>query len=69
MEGAVLAGKLAAMVIAERAVGSEVGDNFSLKEIHSSIKSMDYPPREPSGVFGVGAIAFGGGDVSYVNHL
>jgi 15-cis-phytoene desaturase len=60
MEGAVLGGKLAAEVIANRAIGNA---DAPLKEIQQHIKdeAAAYEPREPWGVKGEGAIAFGGG--------
>jgi 15-cis-phytoene desaturase len=60
MEGAVLGGKLAAEVIANRAKGNA---DKPIKEIQSHIveKAANYVPKEPWGVKGEGAIAFGGG--------
>jgi len=62
MEGAVLGGKLAAEVIARRAKGMEPAP---LKAIQPDIvrKAADFTPKEPAGVKGQGAIAFGGGAV------
>lgn len=60
MEGAVLAGKLAAEVVSDRAAGH---DAKPLKEIHSSVmtKSSTWREKEPSGVKGDGPIAWGAG--------
>lgn len=61
MEGAVLGGKLAAEVVSERAAGIEYSK--ADKEIHSTVlaKRGAWTEKEPSGVLGQGAIAFGGG--------
>ena len=63
MEGAVLGGKLAAEVVAERAAG--VGYSKGVKEIQAGVleKASTSVPRDPMGVNGVGAIAFGAGQV------
>merc|ERR1711968_213452 len=60
MEGAVLAGKLAAEVVADRAIGAETKP---IKDIHSSVmaKSSTWKETEPPGVKGNGPIAWGGG--------
>lgn len=60
MEGAVLGGKLAAEVVANRAKGNP---DKPIKEIQSEIinAAQAYEPRKPVGVKGDGAIAFGGG--------
>lgn len=60
MEGAVLGGKLAAEVVSNRAIGNP---DKPIKEIQHHIidAAMDYEPREPFGVKGEGAIAFGAG--------
>lgn len=60
MEGAVLGGKLAAEVIANRAIGNA---DKPIKEIQPDVvaKAKDHVPKEPLGVKGEGAIAFGGG--------
>jgi 15-cis-phytoene desaturase len=60
MEGAVLAGKLAAEVIVDRTLGQPTK---GLKEVQKDILGKTYEPKEPSGVKGEGAIAFGGGAV------
>mmetsp|Transcript_14460 Transcript_14460/g.30555 ORF Transcript_14460/g.30555 Transcript_14460/m.30555 type:complete len:624 (+) Transcript_14460:23-1894(+) len=62
MEGAVLAGKLAAEVIADRAVGNPTK---GVKPVQESIveAAAAYTPKDPPGVKGSGAIAFGGGAV------
>lgn len=63
MEGAVLAGKLAAQVVCEKASKGVV--STPTKEIQASIKAKaaTAEPRDPAGVLGEGAIAFGGGAV------
>jgi 15-cis-phytoene desaturase len=60
MEGAVLGGKLAAEVVANRAVGNA---DLPIKKIQQHIVdgSSDYVPKEPIGVKGEGGIAFGAG--------
>jgi 15-cis-phytoene desaturase len=62
MEGAVLGGKLAAEVVASRAVGSQ-SPNIVLNEIQPHIveSARGYVAMDPPGVKGEGAIAFGGG--------
>ena len=61
MEGAVLGGKLAAEVISERAAG--MTSSKPEKEIHSTVlaKKGSWKEKDPSGVLGQGAIAFGAG--------
>lgn len=60
MEGATLAGKLAAEVVANRALGNA---NKPIKDIqpHIVAAAEAYEAKEPLGVKGEGAIAFGGG--------
>lgn len=60
MEGAVLGGKLAAEVVANRAIGNADKD---IKEIQPDIvaAAASHVPSKPLGVKGEGAIAFGGG--------
>ena len=60
MEGATLSGKLAAEVIANRAKGNA---DKPIKEIQQHIidAASTYEAKEPVGVKGDGAIAFGGG--------
>ena len=60
MEGAVLGGKLAAEVISKQAKGMEVAP---IKEVQPHIveAAAQYTPKDPAGVKGNGAIAFGGG--------
>ena len=60
MEGAVLGGKLAAEVIASRAIGNAP---FEIKKIQEHVvdAAAAYVARDPLGVKGEGAIAFGGG--------
>lgn len=60
MEGALLSGKLAAEVIADRAVGQATK---GLKVINDDILYKDHKEKEPRGINGDGAIAFGGGAV------
>lgn len=62
MEGAVLGGKLAAEVVANRALGNAPKP---LKEIQSHIveSAERHVAKDPPGVKGNGAIAFGGGSV------
>ena len=62
MEGAVLGGKLAAEVIAKRAMGIEpVGEKVIQDHVIQS--AATYVAKEPPGVKGEGAIAFGGGAI------
>lgn len=60
MEGATLAGKLAAEVVSNRALGNP---DKPMKEIQQHIvqAAASYVPKPPVGVKGEGAIAFGGG--------
>lgn len=60
MEGATLAGKLAAEVIANRAIGNP---DKPVKEIQQHIidAAKNYIPKNPVGIKGDGAISFGGG--------
>jgi 15-cis-phytoene desaturase len=60
MEGAVLGGKLAAEVVANRALGNA---EKPIKEIQQNIveSAASFVAKEPIGVLGEGAIAFGGG--------
>eukprot|EP00587_Corethron_hystrix_P002043 CAMPEP_0113299714 /NCGR_PEP_ID=MMETSP0010_2-20120614/1639_1 /TAXON_ID=216773 ORGANISM="Corethron hystrix, Strain 308" /NCGR_SAMPLE_ID=MMETSP0010_2 /ASSEMBLY_ACC=CAM_ASM_000155 /LENGTH=632 /DNA_ID=CAMNT_0000153005 /DNA_START=9 /DNA_END=1907 /DNA_ORIENTATION=- /assembly_acc=CAM_ASM_000155 len=60
MEGATLAGKLAAEVIAERAKGMPARPIKEVQE-HVVKSAAEYVSKEPPGVKGEGAIAFGGG--------
>jgi 15-cis-phytoene desaturase len=63
MEGAVLAGKLAAEVVSDRAAGRPTTNQK--KEIQPNIieKAKNSKPKDPVGVLGNGPIAFGGGAV------
>ena len=63
MEGAVLAGKLAAEVIADRAAGRAAATSQTLKPVHEEVVAAaeGAAPREPVGVRGRHPIAFGGG--------
>mmetsp|Transcript_8839 Transcript_8839/g.14703 ORF Transcript_8839/g.14703 Transcript_8839/m.14703 type:complete len:598 (+) Transcript_8839:69-1862(+) len=62
MEGAVLAGKLAAEVVVDRACGNEGAPEKAIQpEIMS--KAAAFEAKAPVGVKGQGAIAFGGGAV------
>mmetsp|Transcript_12804 Transcript_12804/g.28155 ORF Transcript_12804/g.28155 Transcript_12804/m.28155 type:complete len:617 (+) Transcript_12804:116-1966(+) len=60
MEGAVFGGKLAAEVVAKKALGMELPE---MKEIQPDIieAAANYEAKNPAGVKGEGAIAFGGG--------
>jgi len=60
MEGAVLGGKLAAEVVSNRALGKE---DKPIKDIQPHIieNASSYIAKDPSGVKGDGAIAWGGG--------
>jgi 15-cis-phytoene desaturase len=60
MEGAVLGGKLAAEVVAKRAKGLPLPE---IKEIQPHIveSAAKHEAKDPPGVKGDGAIAFGGG--------
>jgi len=60
MEGAVLGGKLAAEVISNRALNNP---EFPIKDIQPHIveSAKNYVAKEPAGVKGDGAIAWGGG--------
>eukprot|EP00977_Amphora_coffeiformis_P013263 scaffold3421_cov181-Amphora_coffeaeformis.AAC.3 len=62
MEGAVYGGKLAAEVVAKKAIGAELPP---MKEIQAHIENAaaQHKPKPPPGVKGEGAIAFGGGAV------
>jgi 15-cis-phytoene desaturase len=62
MEGAVFGGKLAAEVIAKKAIGEELPP---MKEIQDHIvkAAAEYKAKDPPGIKGNGAIAFGGGAV------
>jgi 15-cis-phytoene desaturase len=62
MEGAVLGGKLAAEVVANRAIGNP---DKPIKDIQEHIieKAATHVAKEPLGVKGEGAIAFGAGAV------
>ena len=59
----VLGGKLAAEVVAERAAG--IKSTRVEKWVQESVvlKALKYAPRDPVGVLGEGAVAFGGGAV------
>ena len=60
MEGATLAGKLAAEVIANRAIGNP---DKPIKEIQQHVidAAGEYAAKDPVGIKGDGPIAFGGG--------
>uniref|UniRef100_A0A7S4GBG1 Amine oxidase n=1 Tax=Eutreptiella gymnastica TaxID=73025 RepID=A0A7S4GBG1_9EUGL len=62
MEGATLAGKLAAEVICDRAAGRPYQD-YQTRAIQASIQMGDYEPKKPLGVHGdiENAIAWGAG--------
>ena len=63
MEGAVLGGKLAAEVIADRAAGNEYIKPEKVIQQHIIDCAAKSTPKDPVGVLGEGAIAFGGGDI------
>ena len=63
MEGAVLGGKLAAEVVARRAKGLEQAELPKDIQPHIVEAAKSYQPKDPPGVKGQGAIAFGGGAV------
>jgi 15-cis-phytoene desaturase len=63
MEGAVLGGKLAAEVIAERAAGIEYKKPEKVIQQHVLDSASKAVPKDPVGVLGKGAIAFGGGAI------
>lgn len=67
MEGAVLGGKLAAEVIAKRAMGMEPGTDKVIQD-HIIQSATKYVAKEPPGVKGDGAIAFGGGAILNKNN-
>lgn len=60
MEGATFAGKLAAEVIANRAIGNP---DKPVKEIQQHVidAAREYVAKDPVGIKGDGPIAFGGG--------
>ena len=60
MEGALLGGKLAAEVVAKKAKGMELPPEKEIQQ-HIMDTAGDYDAREPTGIKGEGAIAFGGG--------
>ena len=60
MEGAVLGGKLAAEVVAKKAKGMELPVEKEIQQ-HIIDSAASFEPKEPIGVKGDGAIAFGGG--------
>ena len=61
MEGAVLAGKLAAEVVAEKAAG--ISPTKADKAIEKSISEKTYTAKAPLGISGDGPFAYGGGAV------
>ena len=63
MEGAVLGGKLAAEVVARRAKGLEQAEPPKEIQPHIVEAAKSHQPKDPPGVKGQGAIAFGGGAV------
>ena len=60
MEGAILGGKLAAEVVAKKAKGMELPAEKEIQQ-HIIDAAASYEPKEPIGVKGDGAIAWGGG--------
>lgn len=65
MEGAVLGGKLAAEVVSERAAAGSADIGVPVKQVQASVlqRAATAVARDPVGVLGEGAIAFGGGAV------
>jgi len=63
MEGAVLGGKLAAEVVARKAKGLEQVDQNKEIQPHVVEAAAEHKAKDPPGVKGQGAIAFGGGAV------
>lgn len=63
MEGAILGGKLAAEVVAERCAGIKSTRIEKMMQESVVLKALKYAPRDPVGVLGEGAVAFGGGAV------
>lgn len=66
MEGAILAGKLAAQVVCE-SILSPTGtpESQSVKKISEDIieKCQNISPRDPKGLSNAGVMSYGGGDV------
>jgi 15-cis-phytoene desaturase len=60
MEGAILGGKLAAEVLAKKAKGLELPAEKEIQQ-HIVDTAASFEPKEPIGIKGDGAIAFGGG--------
>ena len=63
MEGAILGGKLAAEVIADRAAGNQYTKPEKVIQQHIIDSASNAISKEPVGVLGNGPIAFGGGDI------
>ena len=62
MEGAILAGKLAAEVVAARAVGASAPGDKAIQQ-HVIDEAAAASPKKPLGCRGDSPIAFGGGEV------
>lgn len=62
MEGAILGGKLAAEVVSDRAAGQSTK---GIKQVPDDVitRAQNHVPKEPLGIWGDSAIAFGGGEV------
>jgi 15-cis-phytoene desaturase len=60
MEGAVYGGKLAAEVVSKKAIGMELPEGKVVQQ-HIIDAAKAYVAKEPLGVKGEGAIAFGAG--------
>jgi 15-cis-phytoene desaturase len=60
MEGAVFGGKLAAEVVAKKAKGMELPPEKKIQQ-DAIVAAKSFEAKEPIGVKGDGAIAFGGG--------
>lgn len=59
----VLGGKLAAEVVSERAAGIKSTRIEKMMQQEVVLKALKFEPRDPVGVLGDGAVAFGGGAV------
>ncbi len=66
MEGAVLAGKLAAEVICDKVLGRS--NMNGLKAVHSSIYKSELKERVPTGIMGKSPNSFGGGQQGNYNN-
>lgn len=62
MEGAVLGGKLAAEIVARRGLGLELQEEKVIQQ-HIVESASSFQAKDPEGIKGAGAIAFGGGAI------